>query len=184
MDFNQIKRDILSKDDKSRKGHIDIKIRQLVDAINFLDDYFTTSSCSGRIMVITRAKKKHEVKWLFASHEKVIIEDIKYLELPVEDTWFKQESMIIHISCRNPDAAEKLLKKTMEAGIRRCGIITLGKKIIVEIMGSDIIETIFSREGRMLFSNDYLQILLNEANSKMNKNQDIINKLCEKIKEL
>lgn len=37
--------------DLSRKGNIDDTIVNLVDFINSLEDYATTSSCSGRIIV-------------------------------------------------------------------------------------------------------------------------------------
>lgn len=39
-------------DDSSRKGNIDVSIKDLLEYINDLDDYFTTSSCSGRIIVV------------------------------------------------------------------------------------------------------------------------------------
>ena len=41
-----------SSKDLSRKGSVDEPIRELVDFINSSDSYFTTSSCSGRIVVL------------------------------------------------------------------------------------------------------------------------------------
>lgn len=46
--------------DLSRKGSIDEPIRELVDCINLSEKYFTTSSCSGRIVVL--AETAEEVK--------------------------------------------------------------------------------------------------------------------------
>ena len=52
MDFDSQKRTILeglsNNRDKSPKGSIDKAIAQLVLFINSLEDYVTTSSCSGR----------------------------------------------------------------------------------------------------------------------------------------
>ncbi len=67
MNFEKEKKDCLSKIDKSKKGSIDKKIKELVDLINSLKDYYTTSSCSGRILLIKRPKsgKKCDVDFLF-----------------------------------------------------------------------------------------------------------------------
>lgn len=43
----------LSGQDFSRKGSVDEPIRELVELINSQDQYFTTSSCSGRIIVLS-----------------------------------------------------------------------------------------------------------------------------------
>ena len=49
MNFEAIKRNVLSKIDFSRKGSIDESIKDLVVFINGREQLFTTSSCSGRI---------------------------------------------------------------------------------------------------------------------------------------
>ena len=51
MNFDEIKRNALKKSDLSRKGSVDEPIVELVIFINQLDNYFTTSSCSGRICI-------------------------------------------------------------------------------------------------------------------------------------
>lgn len=40
-------------EDKSRKGSVDDRIKDLVCLINSTDDFFTTSTCSGRIILFT-----------------------------------------------------------------------------------------------------------------------------------
>lgn len=49
MNFKTIKNNAISKIDLSRKGSIDEPIGELVEFINNCDNFFTTSSCSGRI---------------------------------------------------------------------------------------------------------------------------------------
>ncbi|MEK6869103.1 MAG: hypothetical protein AABX74_02655 [Nanoarchaeota archaeon] len=67
------KKDFLAKKDKSRKGCIDPKIKKLIDKINSLDGFFTTSSCSGRVLLfsIPMSNKKNQVQYLFSSHTKI-----------------------------------------------------------------------------------------------------------------
>ena len=49
--FARQKEQSLSSADQSRKGSIDSEIVNLVNYINASDRYFTTSSCSGRIII-------------------------------------------------------------------------------------------------------------------------------------
>lgn len=52
-EFEKQKHRSLSQVDLSKKGSIDEQIVDLVRHINSLPDYFTTSSCSGRICVFS-----------------------------------------------------------------------------------------------------------------------------------
>ena len=56
--FRSEKTRVLSKADLSRKGSVDEPIRELVDYINELDSFYTTSSCSGRITVFSEVRCK------------------------------------------------------------------------------------------------------------------------------
>ena len=50
--FSKLKEHSLSKIDKSKKNSIDKNIKSLINIINKSDDYYTTSSCSGRIVLL------------------------------------------------------------------------------------------------------------------------------------
>jgi len=70
--------------DKSRAGGVDAPIASLIDRINRHPQYFTTSSCSGRISIFSesapddsggastvgkKTKKKKGGDWVYVSHE-------------------------------------------------------------------------------------------------------------------
>ena len=50
--FSQRKKDVLLKSDKSSIGNVDEKISSLCNKINSKEDFYTTSSCSGRILLM------------------------------------------------------------------------------------------------------------------------------------
>lgn len=50
--FSQQKAKCLSGIDLSRKGSVDAPVEDLVKLINAQKDLFTTSSCSGRIIIV------------------------------------------------------------------------------------------------------------------------------------
>ena len=51
MAFDNEKKTYLPKADKSKKGDLDTKIIPLLNKFNSLPDYYTTSSCSGRVYI-------------------------------------------------------------------------------------------------------------------------------------
>ena len=55
--FNRQKENALSSVDLSRKGSIDSHIVDLVEYINTSMEYFTTSSCSGRIIIFEQVSR-------------------------------------------------------------------------------------------------------------------------------
>lgn len=180
MTFQQDKKNTLQKKDKSKKGSIDKDIKDLVDIINSKDNYYTTSSCSGRIIILYRKTlKKIDAKWLFTSHSPVRFEDIKKVlkDLPAEKLWFKQEPAIIHVCSRSIKDAQKLVDHSKEAGFRRTGIQTTGKKILLEIGSSECMETIIAKDKKILIDDSYLKVIIEEANNKMKNNKEKLKKL-------
>jgi tRNA wybutosine-synthesizing protein 3 len=188
MTFDSDKNTFLAKADKSVKGSVDQKITDLCNKINNLEDYYTTSSCSGRIVLIkiSSSGKKHESEWLFTSHNRTDSEQIKekLKDLPEEEVWFRFEPFIIHINARTIDAANELLKITKELGIKRSGIISLGNKIMLEIIGTEHIEAIISKNNKLLVDDNYIETLTTDANKKLNRNWENIKRISEELKKL
>ena len=185
--FDKEKNDFLRKKDKSRKGSIDIKIKKLVDRINSLEGFYTTSSCSGRILLlaIPRSNKKNEVQYLFATHKKTNYNEIKKIikKLPKSDVWFKAEPVILHIASENLDSAKNILNTARDIGFRRSGIISLGKnRVTMEFVSTEKIETIVSKNGKLVIDEDYFKILIKEGNQKLGKTWKKIEKLYKKVK--
>ena len=202
--FENNKKTCLNKIDKSNKQSIDQDIKPLIDLINSLDDYYTTSSCSGRILLIEKkSDKKQDARFVFAEHKKANLQDIKKsLEKATQenqpaiggrreraggtnkhnhDLWLRQESIILHVCCRNLESAKELLKTVRNIGIKRAGIIHIGKKIILEIIGTESMETIIARNGKLIISNDYLKTIIKEANKKLERNKKKITELKKEI---
>ncbi len=188
MNFEKEKKGCLNKIDRSKKGSIDKKIKELVDLINSLKDYYTTSSCSGRILLIKRPKsgKKCDVDFLLASHNNVSFKEIKSClkNIPKQDLWFRQESMILHVACRTIENAQKILDLSTLTGFKHSGIITTRKKIIVEIIGSEQFDTIIAKHGRVFANDDHLSLLVDEANKKLEINNRKIKKFYNLVKSL
>lgn len=168
--FEKLKQDVLGKDDKSIVGEIDKDILELVNKINASEDYFTTSSCSGRIVLQT-GEKKPEIKWIKVSHDFVDLDWVK-VELPEELMWFRMEPMILHVACRNIEKAQELLDKAQPV-FKKSFIQTTRNKVLVEIKGSEYIEVPVA-QGKWLVDDEFLKVLIEEANKKLKRTREKI----------
>ena len=178
--FNTNKKNYLKKIDKSKKGEIDKQIKTLIKLINSNKDYYTTSRCAGRIVLLEITKGKLGNKWLYSTHDKTSLKDIKSIKLSKKDIWFRQEPFILHVIGRDIQSAQKLINIARFVGFKRSGIQSI-KTNFVEINSTEVISTIIARNGKFLVDDDYLKILIKEANNKLIENKNKIKKFYSKI---
>lgn len=188
MDFDKNKKDILGKQDKSKKGDIDEKIADLCSLINSKKDYFTLSSCAGRIVLIKipEGNKKNEVEWLAITHDLAKPEDFKKALDNYdgkEKVFFRMEGAILHVCCRTIKDSQELLDAAKENGFKRSGIFSANKKIIVELICSENMSApVF--DNKRLIDDNYLNYLVNLANEKLKISWDCINRLGKALKQI
>ncbi|PHH78257.1 hypothetical protein CDD80_7130 [Ophiocordyceps camponoti-rufipedis] len=141
--------------DASPKGSVDEAIRPLIDDINRVDGFVTTSSCAGRISVFLEGCKAPPAagdapraqtagvggkgaggKWLFVSHEPVARQEAWVDALGFAGDavgigrgdrliHFKFEPMILHVLTTSPAHAQLLLRAGLQAGFRESGAINI-----------------------------------------------------------
>src|SRR3989338_3709426 len=180
MDFDRQKKDILGKIDKSKKNSIDTNIESLINLINSKSNYYTSSSCSGRIMLIEKPDdKKQNCRWMYVTHELADINEVlSATKKPFKGKlWFKFESVILHVSCNSLQNADNLLILIKGLGLKRSGIISLHKKIVIEIIGTENVESLIGAESNLLVDETYLRAAIIDANEKMALNFGKIAKL-------
>ncbi|XP_057290041.1 tRNA wybutosine-synthesizing protein 3 homolog isoform X2 [Hydractinia symbiolongicarpus] len=130
--FDKQKKECLHGIDQSRKGSFDAPIHELIVFINSHNDFFTTSSCSGRIVLFMEGEtKKKGCKWLLASHDEIgathIMEKIEERSDEDDKIDLKYEPFILHVQCRTLECAKLMLKIALGCGYRNSGIV-IGKK--------------------------------------------------------
>ena len=181
MEFEKAKKKQLSKTDKSSIGGWDSKIKVLCNKINKKKEYYTTSSCAGRIVMIKSLKEKAPGVFLFRTHDKTSLNQVreelgkigrKYKGL-VE---FQQTTCILHVACKDLKSAQQLVNKANLSGWKHSGIISM-KRNIVELHSTEKISFPIMNKGKVLVDDDFLKIVIKEANSKLER-------VWEKIKRL
>ncbi len=234
--FLRRKQDTLSRKDKSSKGDWDEKILKLCDKINLNENYYTTSSCSGRIVLMINQDKKAERLFLKIWHDLISFEELKkelgkILHSQVRDIdgssqalsglsqknlinerkkfnlddklnpqnfitnskkfatkgasnnniKFKQESVIIHVACKTFEDAKKFLLKSQRAGFKRSGIISSGKRFVVECISTEKLEFPIINNGKLIVDNEFLKIVVGKANENLEKGWGKIERLGKSL---
>ncbi|XP_040326595.1 tRNA wybutosine-synthesizing protein 3 homolog isoform X1 [Herpailurus yagouaroundi] len=177
-EFKRWKAQGLSKADLSRKGSVDEDVVELVQLLNGREQYFTTSSCAGRIILLDGNINGFEVQkqnccWLLVTHKPCVKDDvIVALKKANGDAILKFEPLILHVQCRQLQDAQILHSVAIDSGFRNSGI-TVGKrgKTMLAIRSTHGLEVPLSHKGKLMVTEEYIDFLLKVANQKMEENK-------------
>ncbi|KAM4642801.1 tRNA wybutosine-synthesizing protein 3 homolog [Discoglossus pictus] len=181
--FSHWKAQSLNKVDFSKKGSVDEDIKDIVQLINQQECYFTTSSCSGRVILIdecpdSSAIQKQNCLWLFVTHQLCNFDEVfSAVQKSVGDAVLKFEAFVLHVQCRLLEDAQLLHNVAINSGFRNSGI-TIGKKgkIVMAVRSTHCLEVPLSHKGKCLVDKDYIEYLVQKANQKMEENKTRISR--------
>lgn len=183
--FIQRKNAVLSKVDRSSAGELDDKIQKLCDKINKTSDFYTTSSCSGRVILMISKDKKGKDLFLKIWHDKVYFDNFKEvlnsLLSKKEIIKFKLEPPILHVACRDLNKATYILEKAKFLGFKRSSVLTFDKNIVVEINSSERFEFPIIKNDKVLVDDEFLKLVLEMSNYKMERGWEKIKRLEKSI---
>lgn len=184
MKFEDMKKKQLSKADKSNIGKWDSKIKILCKKLNKRKEYYTTSSCGGRVVLIKSLDEKAENVFLFRTHDRIkfgelkkALKDIDYNGL-VE---FQQTTCILHVACASLEDAQNLVNKAKLAGWKHSGIMTTEKRFMVELHSTEKISFPIMDKEKVLVDDGFLKIVVGQANDKLERVWEKIKKLEKSI---
>nr|XP_019960819.1 PREDICTED: tRNA wybutosine-synthesizing protein 3 homolog [Paralichthys olivaceus] len=186
--FSQWKKQCVNKLDQSKKGSVDQDITHVVSLLNSREEFFTTSSCSGRTILIdggpeSSGVQKQNRTWLFVSHQQCTPDDLRScLEKSTGDAVLKFEPFVLHVQCRRLEDAQLMHSVAINSGFRNSGL-TVGKagKIITAVRSTHGLEVPLTHEGKLLVGHEYLNFLSQTANQKMEENLRRINRFYQNL---
>ena len=173
--------------DLSPKGQIDKPIAALVQFINGISDhYVTTSSCSGRISVYESGGPK-VIRWLLVRHGVITTSLVKAALISASTNAplvnFKCEPFILHVQCSNLESASVLQQLAISCGVRETGLSVGKRKVILAIRTTaNGLELPIASGPTLLVSDDYLDVIVEEANKKLLRNFEKLDKFLSLLK--
>jgi len=172
-------------------GRVDADIKPLLDVINSYEEYYTTSSCSGRIQITLNKLPgdKHNIITVAKWHREVKVEEVltvleELKKSAVEYSWFSVQPPILHVIAKNLEAALNILTTARHCGFKHSGIQSVKKyRVVVEITGSERIEVPLFSRGILIIDLKHLPALVSVANEVLIKSKDKMYRLYRQLLE-
>ena len=174
-DFTKNKKKTLEKLEVAKKEKlVDEGIIPIIDILNSNENYYTSSSCYGRIVLLELPDlgDKKNAEFLGKWHRKIKTEDV-FLALEKSSgkgqLWFLAQSPIIHIYAKNIESADKLVKIAVTCGFKNTAFKTNEKNIIIEIASTERIDAPIGLNGKLYCDKKYIFLLVDIANKVFKK---------------
>jgi len=188
--FEMVKEHHKNTFEKAKKdGKMDKEFISLCNFLTKSKNYFSASSCAGRITLVglDMNESKKESAFHRNWHRKVKFGEVRegIEAYDGEVLWFKQEPIIFHLGTNNLVNSKPILVACEKAGVKRSGIkVAKEGKFIIEIVGTHQINLPVRENGETKIDNTYLKYLVTKANQKFVKNQKSLKKLEKEMKKL
>jgi len=187
-DFLYVKEQALISLEKAQgENKLDSKIKPVLDIINNSDEYYTSSSCAGRIVLleIPSIGDKKRARFLGKWHDTIKPKDVFSAAKKARNgiLWLLAQSPIIHVAASSSDAADKLVKTAVAGGFKNTAFKFTKKKIIVEVCSTERLDAPIGRDGNLFCSGEYLQLLVDIANDVTEKSNVKIHRLEETLRK-
>ena len=152
---------------------VDEDIIDILDILNKNKNIFTTSSCSGRAVIIEvpYPGAKPGARFLGKWHKRVEKEDV-YRSLESARggfLMFMVHPPIIHAVVRDPLIGEKLVKAALSSGFKNSGMRGIKGKIVVELRSTERMDVLIGKDRELLVDDRYIEVLCEMANLMLEK---------------
>ena len=186
-EFIDGKKIALSKFEKAKVEYlIDKDIVPTLDLINNYEDYYTSSSCFGRILVLEIPKigDKKKAKFLGKWHKKISTEDILATSNIAKkgQIWLLAQPPIIHLIAKNTKAADKIIKIAISSSFKNSAFKSISKKIVVEIVSTERLDFPIGENGKIFCNMNQLNLLKNISNEIIDKSIKKLQIFNEKLR--
>jgi len=142
---------------------------------------YTTSSCSGRIVLITGSQpwNKRDSRVLAKWHDGASYEEVLELVRSHDgDIWLILQSPILHVMCKEVDLAVGLIRLARNCGFRYSTILSKGDHgFLVELMGSERLDVPITLDGERVVGERELKVLIEYMNLKLKSSKTRITRL-------
>lgn len=151
-------------------SRVDFDIADFLDRFNSeAKDYYTTSSCSGRIIVakvgqlaFSKSKRGFEIlrKW----HRPITVDELTR-SIEGDNVWVMARGAIVHFVARDFSRAKALLGLARRAGFKRSGVLNIAKfGVVVEVQGDDRVDIPLKVGGVELVPEERLGLVADVVN--------------------
>lgn len=159
--------------DEGSQHRVDFDIYDFLLTFNkSLSDYYTTSSCSGRIALAKAPRLSYSkglglFKFLIKWHRPVTYGEVADAISRVGDgyVWLLVRAPIMHFVARDLNGALRILRIARDAGFKHSGIYSVTHDgVVVEVQGEDRFEVPIMIDGKLIMPMEGLRHVVDIAN--------------------
>jgi tRNA wybutosine-synthesizing protein 3 len=167
--LNLKERALIKLNNAENENKIDEDISNILRIINSKDDYFTSSSCSGRILIIELPSlgNKKEAKFLGKWHRKIKYSEIdNALNLATKGMiWILAQSPIFHVITKSNSSADKFIKIAIYSGFKNSGFKSYYDNIVIEILSTERLDAPIGKDGKLYCNKEHIKLLTDISNN-------------------
>jgi len=165
---------------------VDDDIVPLLKLINSKEEFYTSSSCAGRIVLleIPQIGDKRGAAFLGVWHRTITLDDFK--EASGKATkgllWLLAQAPILHIGVQTLDLADRMVKIAVSCGFKNSAVKSTGKKIMIELCSTERLDAPIGKDGRLYCEKEYLSLLLTIANEVIKRSGEKLRRFEKRLK--
>jgi tRNA wybutosine-synthesizing protein 3 len=186
LDSKEKAQKMLMKAVKDEK--VDEEILPILKLINNFEEYYTSSSCAGRIVLleIPNIGDKKNAKFLSKWHRRVKSNEINVAAKKAKkgQLWLLAQSPIIHVVANTNEMADKMVKTAISCGFKNSGVKSIGKKIVVEVCSTERLDAPIGIDGSLFCNKEYLQLLVKIANEVIERSDNKLSRFKIKLSNI
>lgn len=165
------KLDAAIKDDK-----FDLAVLDFVNLLNSYDQYYTTSSCAGRFVILSKGsfRGKYTSQFVFKTHSPPIDLQLvrEALKRPFKGyAYVNVEPPTFHVACKTIEDAIDLHQSAIDSNIGYSMFKTIKKSIVVEIRGTGMLYIPIGFNSTILVSDEYIENVIKLSNDILSDEQ-------------
>ena len=167
------------------EGKVDEGVLPILDQINRIQGFYTTSSCAGRIVLleIPQIGDKRAACFLGIWHRTIEPKELQAAATKATTgfLWLLAQAPILHIGAKTIQYADIMLKTAIACGFKNSAIKSIGKKIIIEICSTERLDAPIGRDGCLYCDEKYLSLLVEISNEVIERSQEKIGRFTKKL---
>lgn len=164
---------------------VDEGVLQILDVINGIEGFYTSSSCAGRIVLleIPYIGDKRGAKFLGIWHRTVEPKELKIAAAKATKgvLWLLAQAPILHIGAQTLDLANTMVKTAVSCGFKNSSIKSIGKKIRIEICSTERLDSPIGRDGCLFCEGNHLSLLVEISNEVMERSRKKMSRFVKKV---
>lgn len=169
-----------------KENLVDLEVLDFINKINSFDNYYTTSSCAGRFVILSKSsfRGKYTAEFIYKSHSPPIdfTQVKKALEKPFDSyLYLNTEPPTFHIACKTLSDAIILHQMAIDHNIGYSMFKTIKKSIVVEVRGTGMIQMPIGFNGKVFVLDEYLEHIIELCNQILSDEQSRFQKFESKL---